>query len=289
MKYISNFTITLLLAVCVSGSVLALTVSGKRISIENCSTATRHIRVNARDEVDPTSFTTKELSDIEEFYNSQQPTDQVAYWKTLMPVPKDQGQARAEARKELPTSWLEHQFQDERVTKYILETARPVTELYGKNYEILIIKYNKPVLFVDSDALLVLTTELLQQLQSDDELLFLIAHEIAHSIFNEKSKAIKEILADHNVAALIHDLAVIELSCDAIAARTLLHLGRDARAFADLNDKLDRSYKHEWGNYHPAASVRRSLVENLTRSSTSQAHQSNSLKAIKSALYLALN
>lgn len=238
---------------------------------------------------DPTNFAAEELRAMEDFYNSQAPAEQVAYWKTLMPVPKDSAKARRDALKGIPNSWLKHRVKDPSIVESIQAIIRPATELYGKNYEIIVIQYNKPVILVDSDAVMVITTELLQQLKSDDELLFLVAHEIAHSIFNEKSVAIKSALRDKTEPSLIHALAVIELSCDAIAARTLLHLGRATLSFADLSDRIDRSYEHEKVNYHPSAALRRSFVESIASCPAIKARQSDSLKNIKSALYLASN
>jgi predicted Zn-dependent protease len=164
-----------------------------------------------------------------------------------------------------------------------------VTELFGKNYEVMIIEYNKPVLIIDSDTLLIITTELIEALHSDDELQGLVGHEIAHSIFNERGREIKERVKKSGDPSAIHALAVIELSCDAIVARTLLLLGRDPRAFVRLIESLERNYAKDGESYHPAAEVRRKFVEGITPSTPVKAQQSAAFKALKSSLFLTRN
>jgi hypothetical protein len=207
-----------------------------------------------------TEPTVEQLNAIRATYTDQTPAEQVLYWRGLMPAAAT-AEATEQVFKALPKAWLKHRAAAEAEAE-IVKRIEPITSLYNKNYKIVLVQFNKPFLMIDSDAVLIVSTELLKDI-NDDELFGLIAHEAAHSIFTEKSKQLK---AADQTKEVLNYLALIEISCDAIAARTMLALNRPPLAFLQFIKRIEADYSEEKANapnYHPTATSRIKIIKQI--------------------------
>lgn len=192
------------------------------------------------------------------------PKEQLDYWRSLMP------QQPTDARKDqifqsLPDKWLKYRVAEEQSSLFE-KTIQPVLDLNGKSYKTLVLNYNKPVLMVDSDSVLIATTELLK-IAGNDAMTGLIAHEIAHSIFSARSSQIKAGLKTGQRAAALRDLAMIELFCDVFAAYTVKSMNLDATAFLKVIVESEKNYQEDSidDNYHPSGKKRLEVIEKLLK------------------------
>jgi Zn-dependent protease with chaperone function len=204
--------------------------------------------------------TAEQMDALKATYTDSKPTEQVLYWKGLMPAAA-QSEVVEQVFKALPKAWLKHRA-SEAAEAEIVKRIEPVTKLYSRNYKIVLVEFDKPFLMVDSDAVLILSTELLKDI-SDDELLGLVAHEAAHSIFREKSLQLK---AANQTPEVLSYLALIELSCDAIAARTMMAINRPPLAFLTFIKKIESNYSEDNSNapsYHPTATSRIKIIKQI--------------------------
>jgi hypothetical protein len=202
----------------------------------------------------------EQVAAIKATYTDQQPAEQVLYWKGLMPAAPT-GEAAEAVIKALPKAWMKHRAGSAAEAE-VSKRIAPVTELYNRNYKIVLVQFDKPFLMIDSDAVLIISTELLKDI-NDDELLGLVAHEAAHSIFRDKSVQLKAAKPSKEVLSY---LSLIEISCDAIAARTMLAMNRQPLAFLEFVKRIEREYaaEKETGlNYHPTASDRIKIIKQI--------------------------
>jgi hypothetical protein len=246
-----NILLTAILIFTAAGSAAAANFFNSSITQLSISTTNA-----AAGTIEPTA---EQLDAIKATYTDQQPAEQVLYWKSIMPAAATETAAEA-VLKALPKAWLKHRASAEKEAE-VSKRITPVTELYSRNYKIVLVEFNKPFLMIDSDAVLIVSTELLKDIK-DDELLGLIAHEAAHSIFREKSLQLK---AANQTAEVLQFLALIEISCDAIAARTMMAINRPPLAFLQFIKKIERDYSEEKenNNYHPTATSRIKIIKQI--------------------------
>lgn len=117
-------------------------------------------------------------------------------------------------------------------------------------------------------VVVVLTTGTLLKVESDDELLGFIAHEVGHEYFAQYSIYTKHLLQMINdtgrEAALLRSLnrmlALIELQCDAFAAITLTYAGCDPIAFIECMERFAKKFPKHPIDFHPCEIVRRRVV-----------------------------
>ncbi|MBV9924478.1 MAG: M48 family metalloprotease [Acidobacteria bacterium] len=232
---------------------------------------------------DPTAplLTERDVDEVISRYRAPAAPEQVAAWSSWSrstfrpPLP--------EFRKAVvglfPEAWRARRNSDPAAARELQALLRPVLSVYGVDYELFVIETPKPSLFLDSDAVMVLTTGLISRARSDDELSGLIAHEVAHARFAQRTAAAKALLAGLTAEGkgqsdgawqALRELSRIELECDAVAARTLLTLGQDPGEFVrgirrieqDFPDEVARG--GEYGvDWHPPAEVRLRVVTAL--------------------------
>lgn len=205
----------------------------------------------------------KNLKLLDEIYLADSADDQVKYWKTLMKAPAINPQAIVKA---FPTVWKLNRVTDEKMIKRVENTIKPAMNFFGKNYEVFLVEFDKPVLIIDSDCVLVLTTELLKEVKDDDELLGLALHEIAHSLYSDKSIQLQELLTGKKLKAEAQEqLALIELSCDAFAVRSMMALKRQPLKFLEFIVECEKKYKSNGDDsYHPSGDFRLKLGQRWT-------------------------
>lgn len=190
--------------------------------------------------------------------------DQIASWHNLMP-PQPSETDQAQVVKQLPATWLQREVRDQKPVRTIKDRIAPALNIYGKTYKIILLEYDKPVLIIDTDSVLIITTEVLKISRSDDELLGLILHEVSHSIFRKKSDQIKRALNSGQREDALKNLALIELMCDTIAAYTLKSMGRDPLAFLQLVVRSETMYTPDRNNdnYHPSGKKRLAIISKV--------------------------
>jgi Zn-dependent protease with chaperone function len=226
-------------------------------------------------------ITPQDADEIIAKYRVPAAAEQVALWRawsraTYRPARPEFRQATINL---FPPAWRSKHNTDPVVARELRSLLRPVFSLYEVDYEIYLINTSKPSIFLDCDAVLVLTTGLIFRARSDDELLGLVAHEIAHARFGQRAAAAKALLEglattgksqSEGAQQVLHELSIIELECDAIGARTLLALGQDPTEFVKSIQRVKKDYPEETkgGNengvdWHPPIALRLRVVTEL--------------------------
>lgn len=223
-------------------------------------------------------------SDVDEIiakYRRESATEQVASWARWTRIASDPAPAafREAAIGNLPPSWSARRNTDAALIKDVQTLLAPVLALYHQDYTLFIIETRVPAILIDSGAILVISTGLLRRLQSDDELVGFVAHEIAHAFFSQRSVSAKELYASllsrhvqesTDAQAALRALARVELECDAVAARTLSVLRLNPREFIASVERIDSDFPKETAqatelgiNWHPSTQLRRKVIEAL--------------------------
>lgn len=222
--------------------------------------------------------------DVEEViarYRRDKPAEQVAVWSRWSATASCAASPafRDAVLQKLPTTWLARRRRDPGLEAQLKTLFHPLLTLYGRHYTLFIIDTRRPAVIIDSGALLILTTGLLARASNDDELLGFVCHEVAHAQFAERSVAAKELYAALLVRgeaqapganAALRELARVELECDAVAARTLFVLGRDATQFVSSIERINREFPEETNraselgaDWHPPTATRMAVVKAL--------------------------
>jgi hypothetical protein len=122
----------------------------------------------------------------------------------------------------------------------------------------------------DSGVLLCLTTGLLRRMQSEDELLGYVAHEVGHEWLGRRTVELKKqyesYLASgaHWQANMVREkLTLIELEADSFASLTLAYLGRTPIEYVRSLQKSARVYSDIPIGYHPHHSQRAQVITSL--------------------------
>lgn len=177
-----------------------------------------------------------------------------------------------------------------RLNEKVISVIEPVLSFYGRAdvYELKIVDSEIPLIMADSGVVLVISTGLLREVKSDDELLGYVAHEVGHEYFAKYSVYSRYLLTLISEQGNEPDLkrhpnellTLIELHCDAFAALTLSHLGYDPMAFMDGIERTARDFPGHVESNHPPPAQRRNLVEQLglKRTNPRQSHQFHQLK-----------
>lgn len=214
-------------------------------------------------------------------YRSPAATEQVALWSswsraTFRPAPEGFRRATISL---FPEAWRGRRNSDPAVAREMRSLLHPLLSLYGVEYEIYVLNTSKPSIFLDNDAVLVLTTGLVSRAQGDDELLGFAAHEVAHAQVGQRTAAAKALYAgllaagrrdSEDARQALRELALIELECDAMAARTLVTLGYEPAEFVKAIERVERDFPGDVGrggeygvDWHPSTAVRLRVVTAL--------------------------
>ncbi|HEY9402699.1 MAG TPA: M48 family metalloprotease [Pyrinomonadaceae bacterium] len=226
-------------------------------------------------------ITPQDADEIIAKYRVPAAAKQVALWRawsraTYRPV---RPEFREAAINLFPPAWRSRHNTDPAVARELRSLLRPVFSLYEVDYELYLINTPKPSLFLDSDAILVLTTGLIYRARSDDELLGLVAHEVAHARFGQRTAAAKALIdgltatgrsQSQGARQALRELSVIELECDAVATRTLVALGLEPREFVKGIQRVQVDYPEETKggdengvDWHPPIALRLRVVTEL--------------------------
>lgn len=188
-----------------------------------------------------------------------------------MPPPTLNKEFRQSIHGNLPVEFQSQIIKDPQAIELLREVLKPVLVLYGRFdlYDIVIVRSPTPLMMSDSGVVLLVTTGMIENATSDDELLGLAAHEVAHEYFVfysvESRHLLQTISSKGNEPDLRRKLSevlgLIELHCDAFAAVTLSALHYDALDFIRALERIDAQYPNIPRDNHPATPVRRRVVE----------------------------
>jgi hypothetical protein len=193
----------------------------------------------------------------------------VAEFKAKMPYPVTDPKTRAEIFKDLPASVVQLRVSDNSLEQKLRQLLKPVLGLYGReqSYALVIIQHSTPLIFSDSGVVLVITTGALIEVENEDELIGLIAHEVGHEYFAQHSiyaRYLLEKIVDKKEIALVRHLSevlsLLELQCDAFAAISTAYLGYDPFAFRNWLERVAKKFPDHSKGLHPKESVRREIV-----------------------------
>ncbi|HEX7318148.1 MAG TPA: hypothetical protein VF297_29865 [Pyrinomonadaceae bacterium] len=204
-------------------------------------------------------------------YRTDDAALQVRTWASQMTVPIVKSvDFREEVMSSLPPDLLKLRVKNDALVESLRQLWRPVLGLYGRErvYEIVIIDHRTPLLMSDSGVALVVTTGMLERADSDDALLGVVAHEVAHEYFVKRSYETRQryrlLAASEGDAgralSSLAELSRIELECDAFAAVTLAAIGRNPAEFADELVKTGREYGAPYESYHPPGAQRKEVI-----------------------------
>jgi Peptidase family M48 len=220
----------------------------------------------------PVTLSNQDVLDTISAFKTDNPSKFVEQFKAKMPIVSDQ-KTREIVLNDLPRKILELQIKDEKLEENIRTILKPLLCLYGREnaYKLIIFKHNVPFAAIDSGSVILISTGYLGEIESDDELVGTIAHEIGHEYFTQYSVYTKYLLnllkTNGNETALARKfgeiLSIIELQCDAFSALTLAHLGFDSTAFIDGIDRMAKKYKAEPNTFHPKEIIRRHVIEGV--------------------------
>jgi hypothetical protein len=204
-------------------------------------------------------------------FKTDSPSKSVEVFKTKMPAVTD-AKTRAFVLNNPPKHIASLQIQNPQLVEKVRTLIQPVLALYQREqiYQIVIFRHNVPFIALDSGTSLYLSSELLLEIESVDELLGAVAHEVGHEYFTEYS-----IISNHLLTLVRNGketalerklgdfLAIIELECDAFSALTLTHLGYDPTAFLDRLDNITKRFKVQVNSVHPPSNIRRQVIESI--------------------------
>jgi hypothetical protein len=225
-----------------------------------------------------------QAGDVVSFYSQVN----VETLKRQMPPTVKSQSFRDTVLKNLPSGVLKARLTDQQITLELRRLLEPVLSLYGRNYDLIIVQSPVPSILSDSGVVVVITTAMIQQAESDDELLGYVAHEIGHEYFFSYSlysrQLIRAVAMQGNEPLLRSKmnevLSIIELQCDAFSAITLTHLHYDPMAFIESMERIDAKYPNLPRDNHPLTKLRRQVVEQVSLPQP-HPHQSEAFKALQ--------
>lgn len=207
------------------------------------------------------------------FYKTSNPADEVKIFQSKMPPVPDKA-AREEAYQKLPALVVKQQIQNNEIKETLRRLISPVLKLYAREgvYDLIVFQYKMPVIFSASGVLLVVSTGLIENAASDDEILGFVAHELGHeyyAAYDDYSKYLLKLVRENGKEpALDRKLSeargIIELQCDAFAAVTVFFLNYNSISYIEGLERMTRNFPTAETDYHPTDAARRKLVEQIT-------------------------
>jgi hypothetical protein len=215
----------------------------------------------------------EDTHDLITSYRSSDPDKSVFLLRQGMPPPATDEKFRASIHQHLPEEIRKLSIDDQEIINAVREILDPVLSLYGRSrvYDIIVVNSPTPIMMSDSGVVLVVSTGMIEEATSDDELLGYAAHEVGHEYFVyysvESRQLLQTILQRGNEPALRRKLteilSLIELQCDAFAARTLAALKRNPLEFIAGLERTTRDYPGYGVGNHPTDSVRRKIITGI--------------------------
>jgi hypothetical protein len=215
-----------------------------------------------------------DLNKVIATYRSAPPESFVHDWmRKLPPAATSDASAHPEIIRNLPSEIAKLRVDDKELEEAITQVLGPILAQYdrGRSYQIIVVKHPTPSILFDSIATLVITTGLLDRINSDDAFLGAVGHEIAHELNAKRLRDLRQqyqtVLAssDSTVAlnSVLIRLAEVELDCDAFAAITLAVIGRNPAEFASLLQNIAKEFHEELALVHPSVQIRASLITSI--------------------------
>lgn len=87
--------------------------------------------------------------------------------------------------------------------KRVNSVAKQISKVAGTDIKIFVIKDSTAEAYVYPGGIIVLTSGILEIAKTDDELAFIIGHEISHTINNNNQETISYIINNHNIPLYI--------------------------------------------------------------------------------------
>jgi hypothetical protein len=218
------------------------------------------------------SLPNQEIQSVINRYKTDNPAVSVMNYIRRMPAPVCDEAFRRSIHASLPAEFLPHVLNDPVLTLATRRAIAPVLDLYNRTqvYNIVLLDHPVPLLMSDSGVLLCLTTGLLRRIESEDELLGYIAHEIAHEWSAKRTvetrKQYEKFLAAGALAQADQareKLGVIELEADAFASLTLAYLGRSPLEYARSLQRVAAEYKNIPIGNHPPEPQRAQVITSV--------------------------
>ena len=202
--------------------------------------------------------------------------ENAATWVTTyiqqMPAPVGDEGFRRSVHASLPAEFTPYLMNDPALTLATRKALAPVLDLYSRTdaYDILVLDHPVPLLMSDSGVLLCLTTGLLRRMQTEDELLGYVAHEVGHEWLVRRTVELKRQYerflasgADQEAFVVKAKLALIELEADIFASLTLAYLGRTPVEYSRSIEKVAEEYSDISIGYHPPACQRAQVITSV--------------------------
>ncbi len=241
-----------------------------------------------------------EINKLVRTYRQSTPHAFIQQWIREMPPPIIKNVAfRKQILTSLPPGILKLRVQNRDLENAVAQVLGPVLALYNRSgiYEIIIVNHPSPLVMSDSGVALVITTGMLQRTTSDDMLLGIVAHEIGHEYYTQRTHDLRQqyqlLLANTDSGFLLKQvlvkLAEIELQCDAFSAITLAAIGRNPTYFGEHLIAISNEFKGRLSaDDHPPAKLRASFITSIVPKEVLQIQPQNTKQLQSVKLLLAL-
>ncbi len=220
-----------------------------------------------------TGLSERDIAETIASFKTSDPGKGVREFKKNIPAPITDPKVKKLAFEKVDGEFGKFRVRNPRLEKRLRAVISPVLKLYDREnaYDLYVFRNRSPYIINQSGAILVMTTGLLNELVSDDELLGLVAHEVGHDYFSEYSKYSEHLflytkLKGKETVLLRHFaqvLAILELQCDAFAAITMGHLGYDPSAFTSAVIRMNEKFPVDPEAYHPKPFMRKRVVSGV--------------------------
>ncbi len=216
----------------------------------------------------------EELNKIIATYRAETPESFVSGWMRKLPSPATRdASVHPELITSLPSEITKLRVDDKQLEETITQVLGPVLSQYdrGRSYRIVVIRHPTPSILFDSMATLVITTAMLDRVNSDDALLGAVGHEIAHELNAMRLRELRRqfqtvLMSSESTMALntvLIKLAEVELDCDAFAAMTLAAIGRNPAEFVNLLQSIAKEFHDELALDHPSVEIRAKVITRI--------------------------
>ncbi|HBO84003.1 MAG: hypothetical protein A2073_08055 [Deltaproteobacteria bacterium GWC2_42_11] len=139
--------------------------------------------------------------------------------------------------------------------------AQKISRITGVNIKVVIIKDNTPEAYVYPGGLIVLTKGILDIAKTNDELAFIIGHEISHVINDGSSETIFRIIGEHDLPFNIKEEILADISgmnyaekagFNPFASVKLLTkmLHNSSQSFDERLEAMSRFLSNKWDPYY---------------------------------------
>jgi hypothetical protein len=189
-----------------------------------------------------------------------------------MPAPVRDQEFRRQVYASLPAEFMRHLLVDSGLTLATRRAFAPVLDLYNRThiYDIVLLDCSVPMIMSDSGVLLCVTTGLLRWVQTEDELLGYVAHEVGHEWLARRTVELKNQYesylargADRQAKIVMEKLALIELEADSFASLTLAYLEKTPVEYLRSLHRSAIEYPDIPIGYHPRHCQRAQVITSL--------------------------